>query len=153
MSGILTLRTGGPITFTDNGGLINAPNNTETPNLYSPIQILHGINVGNPWFSRASFAAPPSGTWGMLGRGVISGPGQFRLDLGLSRWINLNERLRLQIRGDAINFTNTPFFNNPATDRNTSSSFGYVTGTVGSGVGVNGFSAARSVQLSMKVLF
>ena len=48
--------------------------------------------------------------------------------------------------------TNTPFFSNPNTDRN-SANFGYVTGTVGSGSGVNGFSSSRSIQFAMKISF
>ena len=81
-----------------------------------------------------------------------SGPGQFRLDSGISRWVNLNERWKMQIRADSYNVTNTAFFSNPNTDRN-STNFGYVQGTVGSGAGVNGFAAARSVQLALKIQF
>ena len=106
--------------------------------------IAQGMGIG-----RISVAP---GTFGSMGRNDWSGPGQFRIDLGVSRWINLNERFKLQIRGDSYNFTNSPFFSNPQTDRN-NSSFGYVTGTNSSGSGVNGFSASRSVQLAMKVMF
>ena len=153
-TGILTLRTGAPITFTDGAGSVslNATGNTQTPNQIAPIHVLHGINVGNPWFDRSSFAITTPGTFGSMGRNVWSGPGQFRLDAGFSRWINLNERWKMQIRADSYNFTNTPFFSNPNTDRN-SANFGYVTGTVGSGSGVNGFAAARSVQFAMKLQF
>ena len=153
-TGILTLRTGSPLTFTDGAGSVsvNATGNTQTPNQIAPIVVLHGINIGNPWFDRSSFAPTTPGTFGSMGRNDWSGPGQFRIDLGVSRWISLNERFKLQIRGDSYNFTNSPFFSNPQTDRN-NSSFGYVTGTNSSGSGVNGFSASRSVQLAMKVTF
>jgi hypothetical protein len=153
VSSILTLRSGGPITFTDNSSIINAPSNTETPNQIAPIQILHGINTGNPWFSTSSFGTPVTGTFGTLGRAAISGPGEFRLDMHLSRIIDIKERYHIQIRADAINFTNTPYFSNPAVSHSTTSSFSYITGTVGSGVGVNGFSAARSIQLGLKLWF
>ena len=152
VTGILTMRTGSPLTFTDNGGLINAPSNAQTPDQIAPIKILHGINNGNPWFDTSSFGTPATGVFGTMGRAVASGPGQFRIDAGLSRWINIGEKYKVQIKADAINFTNTPFFNNPNTSH-TSTGFGFVTGTVGSGVGVNGFSAARSVQLSFKFTF
>jgi hypothetical protein len=152
LTGILTLRTGAPLTFTDGAINLNATGNTATPNQIAPIKVLHGINVGNVWFDRSSFAMPLQGTFGSMGRAVWSGPGQFRLDAGLSRWVNFNERWKMQIRADSYNFTNTPFFSNPNTDRN-SQNFGYVTGTVGSGSGVNGFAAARSIQLALKIVF
>jgi hypothetical protein len=154
VTGLLTLRTGSPLTFTDSAGSVsvNATGNTQTPNQVGPIMVLHGINTGNLWFDRSSFAPAIPGTFGTMGRSAWSGPGQFRLDAGVSRWINLTERWKMQIRGDSYNFTNSPFFSNPQTDRN-NSSFGYVTGTNGSGSGVNGFSASRSVQLAMKLTF
>jgi hypothetical protein len=162
-SGILTLRTGSPLTFTDGAGSVgvNASGNTQTPDQIAPINVLHGINTGNPWFDRSSFAMSPTGCgannnavcrFGTMGRAVWSGPGQFRLDAGVSRWINFTERWKMQLRADSYNLTNTPFFSNPNTDRN-NSSFAYVTGTVGSGSGVNGFAAARSVQFAMKIQF
>jgi hypothetical protein len=153
-SGILTLRTGSPLTFTDGAASVNpmATGNTQTPNQVGEIKVLHGINIGNLWFDRSSFARTAPGTFGSMGRAVWSGPGQFRLDAGVSRWINLSEKWRIQIRGDSYNVTNTAFFSNPNTDLN-SANFGYVTGTNGSGSGVNGFAAARSVQLAMKIVF
>jgi hypothetical protein len=153
-TGILTMRTGAPLTFTDGAGAVslNATGNTQTPNLVAPINVLHGINVGNPWFDRSSFAMTTPGTFGNLGRAVWSGPGQFRLDAGLSRNIRINERFNAQIRADSYNVGNTSFFSNPQTDRN-NSNFGYVTGTNGSGSGVNGFSSSRSVQFAFKLSF
>jgi hypothetical protein len=153
VSGVLTMRTGSPITITDASSIINAPNNSETPNQVGPLKIDYGINTGNPWIDRTGLAHPTTGVFGTLGRGVLSGPGQFRLDAGLSRWINFTERWKMQIRADSYDLTNTPYFSNPNSDFSSSSAFGYVTGTVGSGVGVNGFSSARSIQLAMKIQF
>jgi len=162
VSGILTMRTGSPLTITDGAGPgLNATGNTETPDQVGPVQILHGINTGNLWLAKSSFAHPATVTlpdgkqysmFGTMGRNNLSGPGQFRLDGGVSRWITFSERWKMQIRADAYDLTNTPFFSNPNTDIN-SSSFGFVTGTVGSGTGVSGISSARSVQLAMKIQF
>jgi hypothetical protein len=151
-SGILTLRTGSPLTITDGGVAINATGNTETPNQIGPINILHGINTGNLWLDKSGFAHAQPNTFGSMGRAVLSGPGQFRIDAGISRWINLSEQWKMQIRADSYDVTNTPFFSNPNTDFN-SANFGFVTGTVGSGTGVNGFTAARSIQVGMKITF
>lgn len=151
---ILTLRTGAPLTFTDGAGSVsvNATGNTQTPNLVAPISVLHGINLGNPWFDRSSFAPTTPGTFGNLGRAAWSGPGQFRLDSGISRTIRLTERWNMQLRADSYNVGNTSFFSDPQTDRN-NANFAYITGTRGSGSGVNGFSSSRSVQFAMKIMF
>jgi len=100
---------------------------------------------------RFSWETTP-GRFGSMGRSVWSGPNQFRLDAGLSRRIQVNERWALQLRADSYNVGNTSFFSNPNTDLN-SANFGYVTGTNGSGSGVNGFASARSVQFAMKIMF
>ena len=163
VSGILTMRTGSPLTITDGAGPgLNATGNTETPDQVGPIQLLHGINTGNLWLDKSAFAHPATVTlpdgkqysmFGTVGRATLSGPGQFRLDFGASRWIKLNERWMMQIRADAYDVTNTAFFSNPANLDINNANFGYITGTVGSGTGVSGISSARSVQLGLKVQF
>jgi hypothetical protein len=164
VTAIITSRTGQPLNFTGNGAIINAPSNTETPNQIAPIQILHGINVGNQWFSAtgpgdatgtgASFAEPATNTWGTIGAyGSTSGPGEFRIDAGLTRIFMYRERYSLQFRAEALNLTNTPIFSNPTTSE-TSGNFGYVTGTVSSGTGVNGWNTeGRAFQFSVKIKF
>ena len=62
------------------------------------------------------------------------------------------------MRAETFNLTNTPQFNNPTTSGTnqasiTSSTFGYVTSTLGSGTGVNGTGGGRAVQLGVKVTF
>ncbi len=153
-SSILTLRTGAPLTFTDGAGSVspNASGNTQTPDQVGELEIVHGINTGNSWVTKTGMQRTAPGRFGTMGRAVLSGPGQYRLDSGLSRWINLAEKWKMQIRADSYNVTNTPFFSNPNTDFN-STNFGFVTGTVGSGAGVNGFTAARSMQFALKVQF
>jgi hypothetical protein len=154
VSSIMTLRTGQPLNFTGQGSIINAPSNNETPNQIAPIQILHGINTGNQWFSTASFAEPATGTWGSMGAyGSTSGPGEFRIDAGLTRIFTYKERYSLQFRAEALNLTNTPIFSNPTTSE-TSGNFGYITGTVHSGTGVNGWNNfGRALQMSVKIKF
>ena len=56
VSGIMSLRTGTPLTFTGSNTLTLGSNGTTTLNQVVPVQILGGINTGNPWFDTASFA-------------------------------------------------------------------------------------------------
>jgi hypothetical protein len=151
LSGILTLESGTPLTFTANGGSLAAPGNVQTPDQIAPIQILHGIN-GNPWFSPSSFGQPAGPVFGSLGRNVISGPGFFQLHLSLFKNIKIDERFGLQLRAETFNFTNTPQFANPSASI-TSQTFGAVTSTVGSGTGVNGVGGGRVVQLAARLTF
>src|SRR5262249_40802917 len=125
---------------------------TQTPNQIAPVEILHGINVGNPWFSTSSFATPVGPVFGSVGRHALSGPGMYGLNLSLFRRITLTERFRLEIRADSFNASNTPQFSNPSASL-TAATYGAVTGTIGSGFGINGTGGGRSVQFGLKVSF
>jgi hypothetical protein len=156
LSGIISAYSGTPLTFTvggnnNNGGSLKTPSNTQTPNQTAPIQILGGINT-NPWLSTSSFAQPVGPVFGSLGRNVISGPGLFALNLSLFKDFKITERWQFELRCDTFNFTNTPEFANPSTDI-TSSTFGRITSTLGSGTGVNGTGGGRAIQLAMKLSF
>jgi hypothetical protein len=153
LSAILSLESGTPMTFTASGTSLNTPGETQTANQVGPVQVLHGINTGHPWFSQASFTQPTSVAFGSSGRNILSGPGLFGLNLALSKTFKLTERLRAELRAETFNFTNTPQFANPTTSLTSSSTYGYVTGTLGSGTGVNGTGGGRALQLAAKVTF
>ena len=152
VTGILTLESGTPMTITANGGSLAAPGNTQTANQIAPVQILHGINTGNPWFSRSSFAQPVGAVFGNTGRNILSGPGFFQLQLSLFKNFKINERFNAQLRAESFNVTNTPQFANPSTSL-TSQTFGYITSTAGSGTGVNGTGGGRVLQLGFRLTF
>ena len=151
-SGILSLLSGTPMTVTASGSSLNTPGSTQTANQVAAVQILDGINVGNPWFSTGSFVQPTAVAFGNTGRNIFSGPGLFALNLSLFKSIQIRERYNIQVRAETFNLTNTPEFSNPNTSL-TSSTYGYVTGTLGSGTGVNGTGGGRVLQLGLKILF
>jgi len=154
ISGVLSMMTGTPIgTVGASGSSLNTPGETQTANQVGPLQILHGINVGNPWFSTSSFTQPTgAGIFGSTGRNIFSGPGLATLNLSLFKNFKISERFNMEFRAETFNFTNTPQFANPNTSI-TSSSYGYVTGTLGSGTGVSGTGGGRALQLGLKVTF
>jgi len=152
INGALTLMTGTPFDIRYSATGLNAPGNTQTANQIAPMQILHGINTGNQWFSTASYAAPATGVFGNVGRNVFSGPGLFGLSASLFKSIQINERVKMEVRCESFGITNTPQFSNPGNTLG-NASFGYVTGTVGSGSGVNGTGGGRAFQLGAKVSF
>ena len=157
VSGILTLLTGSPFYITANGGALNTPGETQTANQVAPVQILHGIGPGDPWFSPASFTQPVgAGVFGTAGRNILSGPGMFRLDLSLFKNFQISDRFKMEIRAETYDLTNTPAFANPNNGCCTSNNanFGVVTGTVNSGSGVNGVGQfGRALQLGAKLSF
>jgi hypothetical protein len=152
LAGILSARTGTPLTFTGNNSLNLGSSGTTTLDQVAPVQVLGGINTGNPWFSTSSFArSPVNFVQGTSGRNIFSGPGLFSLNLGISRWITIREGMKLQLRLETLNLTNTPQFSNPNTGFG--SNFGFITGTLSSGTGVNGTGGGRVVTLAAKITF
>jgi hypothetical protein len=149
LSSFLTLMTGLPLYFNAPGNSLLAPGNTQTPDLVSPVKILHGVGPGNPWFSTSSFAAPAAATFGNVGRNYLSGPGFFNLDAALSKSVRFTERYNLDLRLEAFGVTNTPqffFASNGGTAAGTtlgSSSFGQITSATG----------GRTLQLGAKFNF
>ena len=152
VSGILTMLTGTPFSITANGGSLNSPGSTQTANQVAPVSFPHGINVGNPWFSTASFAQPVGVVFGNTGRNILTGPALFGLNLSLFKHIKITERINAELRAEAFQITNTPQFSNPSNSI-TSSTFGDITGTIGSGSGVNGTGGGRALQLGVKLNF
>jgi hypothetical protein len=152
-AGILNLMSGTPIgTVGASGSSLNTPGETQTANQVAPVSYPKGINVGNPWFSTTSFTQPTGVNFGTSGRNPFSGPGLFILNASLFKTIRINERVGIELRLETFNATNTPEFSNPNTSI-TSSTYGYVTGTIGSGTGVNGTGGGRAVQLGSKITF
>ena len=153
LSGVLQLLSGTPIYISASGASLNTPiGETQTADQVAPVQILHGINTGNQWFSTASFAQPTGVRFGTSGRNILSGPGLFGLNLSLFKNFKFRERVNAEFRCETFNFTNTPQFANPQNSL-TSSNFGFVTGTLGSGTGVNGTGGGRALQLGVKISF
>jgi hypothetical protein len=56
------------------------------------------------------------GVMGNLASRFVEGPGTFELDLSLVKRIPIGERKNLELRADAIGFTNSPIFGPPITE-------------------------------------
>jgi hypothetical protein len=155
----LTLESGTPVTVTASGSSLNTPGELQTANQVAPVSFPKGINVGNPWFTTSSFAQPTNVAFGNTGRNIFSGPGLFAINASLFKNFRFRERYGLELRAETFNLTNTPEFASPCGGSGcnqaslTSSTFGYVTSTLGSGTGVNGTGGGRAVQLGAKITF
>jgi hypothetical protein len=150
ISGVLTLMTGTPFSISG-GSALNTPGSTQTADQVVPqVNILHGINIGNPWFDPTAFVTETRpGVFGNTGRNIMTGPGFFNLDASLFKVVKFAERFALEIRGEAFSVTNTPQFSNPNANAGNYSpdpaknTFGVITGAGG----------ARGLQLGLKLSF
>lgn len=119
--------TGLPFTVTASGTSLNAPFNTQVADQVKPeVVIPGGIGQGSPYFDTTAYAAVTAARLGNSGRNALRGPGIVNLDASLFRTFLLTERINLQFRVEAMNATNTPHFNNPASAVG-SNTFGYIT--------------------------
>jgi hypothetical protein len=100
------------------------------------------------FFNPAAFAPPPvigDGTgFGNCRVGLLWGPGEDNLDLGIQRNFVITESSALQFRAELFNFTNTPKFGQPTNDRAAGPAFGVISSTV---------SNPRIIQFSLKYNF
>jgi hypothetical protein len=153
LNGNFSARTGTPMNFGGNSGVLNAPGNGNTLNYFGPggIRILHGVGRDAPWFSPAicsatvtaqCFAQPANLQFGNLGHNVISGPGTWYVDLAVFRQFTISERVKVQLRGESFSVVNSPQWNNPDTNIG-NKTFGFITSAGGN----------RSVQLGTKVIW
>ena len=142
MGGILTLRSGFPLTIqaTDRSGTRSrGPRADRVGDGEGPKQV---GRFPNTWLDRSAFKEPVSGTLGNSGIGVVRGPGWKTFDMTLSKWFRLTERWRMEFRSEFFNLTNTPQFSSP--NRNASSAtFGEITGAQGD----------RNIQFALKLHF
>ncbi len=119
------------------------------------MRILGGHNT-NPYFDPTAYRPVPNteARFGTANFNSIYGPGAANLDLSLFRSIAIREPWMLQLRVDALNFTNTPHFSNPG---NTNVS-AVVYGTDASGnqnysniVNLNGFGQITSTNAGSRL--
>jgi hypothetical protein len=130
--------------------------------LTGPISDLHiHLNGGHgqPLLAYANTAQANGDFTGPLGfnigtRNNLRGPQYFDMDMGLGKNFPLtSERLKMQFRADAFNVFNHPNFSTPCTDiTNVSCLFGTISSTEGTGIR-NAASAARVLQVSLRLEF
>lgn len=152
LSGVMVLQSGLPITVIDStagsvyGNLVGFTRAECTgANPASGGSLASRLNG---YFSPAAFAPAPTigdGTgFGNCGVGILRGPGQRNLDLGVQKSFILFEKTTLDFRTEFFNFTNTPKFAQPVNDFSAGSAFGVITATNGN---------PRIIQFALKLQF
>jgi hypothetical protein len=88
-----------------------------------------------------------------VGRNAYYGPGYIQDNLSIFKTFAIWESVSLETRADAFQLSNSPQFQISSPQNITSTTFGKVTSTIGSGTGINGIGGGRSIQLSGTVRF
>jgi hypothetical protein len=123
----------------------------ERPNYVAGLSLTPpGGSTPNDWINLAAFAVPANGTFGNLGRNAFRAPGISQLDIGVSKFTSITERLSLRLRADLFNVFNRAQFGAPNADISTSN-FGVITSTVSTYNAGRG--TPRELQLSAKFVF
>ncbi|HUE03762.1 MAG TPA: TonB-dependent receptor [Bryobacteraceae bacterium] len=131
VNGITRLSTGFPINLSQSGDVsLYGTEGVDVPDIVGPVVTQNARNAGpngpNTYFLPDAFTSGPAGAFGDANRRFFHGPGIVNTDLGVSKWIPINESMHVEIRGEFFNIFNHTQFNNP--DGNFSSSlFGVVT--------------------------
>ena len=154
VSGVMSIMSGIPFyVIQGNAPGLLAGGSAQVPNQLIPnIAILGGIGISSqvgasaaPYFtntvqgktiqgvsctSNCAWADETGARFGSGGRNNLRGPGFFETDLSIFRTFNVTEKVKFQLRAEALNATNHANFANPTSDTN-SGNFGFVTGLYG----------------------
>ena len=134
VSSIYSAVSGRPFSVGAAGGSVNSPGNAQTPDIIAnggKVPYLRGTGPGNSWFDPNAFLpveftkayqdARINNTtlprrFGTAGRNILRNPGYANIDMSLVRSFRFTERVSMEFRVDAFNFTNTPHFGGAGTN-------------------------------------
>ncbi|MCC6588341.1 MAG: TonB-dependent receptor [Bryobacterales bacterium] len=164
LASIQTVESGIPMTFTNTGRLPANVTNVYLPGAlrpnmapgktYEDIRLdwdrhgncRHTVACAQPWADINAFSIPASFTAGAVGRNILSGPGMFWHQFGLSKWIPVTERIKGMLRVEFTAPFKYPFFSPPGTavDFRNPQTFGKITAQQGgfSGLGARTMTTA-----------
>jgi hypothetical protein len=156
LSAIGTAQTGLPVNITVDRSNSAVPglysiSGEERPNYIEGVSLTpSGGSTPNDWINLAAFAVPAKQTFGNLGRNDFRAPGISQLDMGLSKFVSITEKLNLRFRADLFNVFNRAQYGAPNADIS-DSNFGTITSTISSYA--TGRGTPRELQLSAKIVF
>ena len=152
LSAIESLQSGFP--FTPQLGF-NPSNNGDSRNPIRPSwnpAFSGNVILGGPnqYFNPNAFVLPPTGTYGNVGRNVLTGPGLAGLDFSVLKTTSLSEKVHLQFRAEFFNLLNRANFGSPNAVVFSSASS---TPATTAGVITSTATTSRQIQFGLKVQF
>jgi len=117
VNGMFNHYSGTPYSVTADATSCNCPGSSQTGNQILPNVSKVGSGVGGQaYFNPLAYAPVTGPVFGTSGYDSLRGPGVTNLDMAIFRTFTLTERFKIQLRGEAMNVSNTPHFNNPGAD-------------------------------------
>jgi hypothetical protein len=145
-NGIFSAHNGTPLAFSANN-VANIFNPGERPNWNGQNASLGGSVESrlNKYFNTANFSQPAIYTFGNMSRtsGYLRNPGLINLDASLFKQFAVTEKIKLELRGEVFNVSNTPAFSGPDVGVS-DATFGAITSQANS---------PRQIQVAAKILF
>jgi hypothetical protein len=145
-NGIFSAHNGTPLAFSANN-VANIFNPGERPNWNGQDASLCGSVESrlNKYFNTANFSQPAIYTFGNMSRtsGYLRNPGLINLDASLFKQFAVTEKIKLELRGEVFNVSNTPAFSGPDVGVS-DATFGAITSQANS---------PRQIQVAAKILF
>jgi hypothetical protein len=141
-SGVLTLRTGLPLTINESVDVSNTGSLAPRPNAIADGNLGGDQRTPDQWFNTAAYMLQAPNTFGNAGTGTVRNPGIRNLDFGLQKRFYIRERTYIEFRAESFNLSNTPLFTTVSRSLG-SSSFGKITAA----------EAEREMQFVLKLYF
>lgn len=117
LNSVFNAQSGQPFGVGSSGTSLRAPGNAQRADQVKPeVQIFGKTGPGQSYFDPLAFKPVTEARFGTSGFNTLRGPRYVNLDFGLFREFLVTERVRVQFRAEAFNFTNTPHFGNPGTN-------------------------------------
>ena len=139
LNAIGTFESGRTIALNAGGG--------NRPNVVAGQNPKTGTRSLSQWFNTATYSVPAPFTFGNASRTIpnVSSDGVENIDMSVFKDFRIKEKMTLQLRAEAFNVANTPVFDTPGNNAQ-STTFGVVTATAFS-------PRPRELQLAVKLTF
>ncbi|HEY2941261.1 MAG TPA: hypothetical protein VGN09_02395, partial [Vicinamibacteria bacterium] len=152
LSGVTVYQSGAPFTVTVPVDIARIGVALSRATLVGDPNLPAGERTPSRWFNTEAFLPPERmtpGQFGNSGRNILIGPSFRQWDVGLSKWVGLNSRVKLQLRAEAFNVFNQVSFTNLNTTVRFDSS-----GRPSQGYGgVTAAGPGRTLELGARVTF
>ena len=159
LSGVMTARTGYPVTITDGFSQAFSGGGANRPNLVAGCSNNPKNTTGDitqSYFDKTCFSLPAVGVLGNLGRNTLIGPGFVNLDTSLSKTTRIpkiSEQFAVQFRAEFFNILNHPNFGAPAAGVFVQGANGGGSLNPTAGRITTTSNAARQIQFGLKIMF
>lgn len=147
VNGIFTKQAGYPLAIATSPNTMNALGGRQRPNSTGISAATSGRvqDLLNGYINADAFSAPAPFTYGNVSRTLpdVRGPGLTNLDFSLFKTFSLTEALRMQLRAEAFNVSNSPMFALPNQNFGVAA-FGAITSTSNN---------PRQLQFALRMFF